>query len=91
MYSQVSPLKTTPRSKRKEVELQDTHDQGKKIKLTLWKEAAEQPIPPQNSNVIVKNVYCKEFLDQPTLNSTQYTSIEVSYNFVNYKSIITMC
>ena len=68
-------------TKRKEIELQDNTDPNKKIKLTLWKDAADSEVPPENTSVVFKNVYCKEFLQNQQLNSKQYTRLEVSNTF----------
>ncbi|XP_038060634.1 uncharacterized protein LOC119731533 [Patiria miniata] len=72
----VSPIKTTAASKRKEIQLQDLDNKAKKICIKLWSESADQCIPVEQSAVIVKNVCKRTYNNADYLNSTQQTTVE---------------
>ncbi|XP_038062420.1 uncharacterized protein LOC119732907 [Patiria miniata] len=73
----VSPVKISDKSSRRELELLDTSDRQSKIKINLWKNKGGADVAiRENEIVTIKNIYVKEFKHALSFNSTQHTEVK---------------
>ncbi|XP_038063069.1 uncharacterized protein LOC119733779 [Patiria miniata] len=76
--SYVSPIKTSEKSERRDVEITDPNNDKAKIRVTLWKRFVNNNIQEKHS-ITMKNITMKPYKGRPQYNSTQNTSIKVEY------------